>query len=117
MALKGTLKDFGITDILQLSGQQQKTGMLVLKAKEQEVHIAFKDGSIVRAESSTRNKKDLIGGMLVRAEIITEGQLETALDVRRRTLKRLGEVIVSMRMISPERFRAMLQLQATETLF
>ena len=30
MALKGTLKDFGIADILQLIGQQQKTGVLVL---------------------------------------------------------------------------------------
>ena len=51
MALSGTLKDFGIADILQLIGQQTKTGQLHLKAKDQEVHIAFKDGNIVRAES------------------------------------------------------------------
>ena len=70
MALKGTLKDFGIADILQLIGQQTKTGQLHLKAKDQEVHISFKDGNIVRAESSTRKKKDLIGSMLVRAELI-----------------------------------------------
>src|SRR5512133_2232107 len=111
MALKGTLKDFGIADILQLIGQQQKTGILVLRAKEQEVRIELKDGNIVRAESSTRHKKDLIGAMLVRAEIITETQLETALDVQRRTLKRLGDVLVSMKMIAPERFREMIQLQ------
>ncbi len=72
MALKGTLKDFGIADILQLIGQQGKTGTLHLKSKDQEVHISFKDGEICRAESSTRNKKDLIGAMLVRAELITE---------------------------------------------
>ena len=39
MALKGTLKDFGIADILQLIGQQQKTGTLHLQGRDQEVHV------------------------------------------------------------------------------
>ena len=104
MALKGTLKDFGIADILQLIGQQQKTGTLHLKAREEEVHVGFKDGAIVRAESTTRKKKDLIGNMLVRAELITEQQLEQALETQRRTLKRLGDVLVANRMVTKERF-------------
>lgn len=117
MALKGTLKDFGIADILQLIGQQQKTGTLNLKNKDQEVHVGFKDGSIVRAESSTRKKKELIGAMLVRAEIITEAQLEQALETQRRTLKRLGDVLVQTKAITLERFHQMVQLQVSETLF
>ena len=99
MALQGTLKDFGIADILQLIGQQQKTGTLHLQSKEQEVHVTFRDGSIVRAESSTRRKKELIGNMLVRAELISESQLESALEIQRRTLKRLGDVLVSERIL------------------
>jgi hypothetical protein len=117
MALKGTLKDFGIADILQLIGQQQKTGQLCLANKEQEVNVFFKDGNIVRVESVTRKKKDLIGNMLVRAEIITEAQLEEALETQRRTLKRLGDVLVSSGAITSERFKKMMQLQATETLY
>lgn len=117
MALKGTLKDFGIADILQLIGQQQKTGTLNLKNKDQEVHVGFKDGSIVRAESSTRKKKELIGAMLVRAEIITEAQLEQALETQRRTLKRLGDVLVQTKAITLQRFHQMVQLQVSETLF
>ncbi|HET9450444.1 MAG TPA: DUF4388 domain-containing protein [Aggregicoccus sp.] len=117
MALQGTLKDFGIADILQLIGQQQKTGTLHLQTREQEVQVTFRDGSIVRAESSTRRKKELIGNMLVRAELITESQLESALEIQRRTLKRLGDVLVSERILSDERFRQMMQLQATETLY
>lgn len=117
MALKGTLKDFGIADILQLIGQQTKTGTLHLKQKDQEVHIAFKEGSIVRAESSTRNKKDLIGAMLVRAEMITDAQLEFALDIQKRTLKRLGDVLTTQGMVTAEKFKAMVQLQTTETLY
>ncbi|MBL8954938.1 MAG: DUF4388 domain-containing protein [Myxococcaceae bacterium] len=117
MALKGTLKDFGIADILQLIGQQGKTGTLHLKASHQEVHIHFREGAIIRAESSTRNKKDLIGTMLVRAELITEGQLQQALETQKRTLQRLGDVLVDMRAISAEKFKQLVQLQTTETLF
>ncbi len=117
MALKGTLKDFGIADILQLIGHQQKTGTLHLTARDQEVHVAFKDGAIVRAESASRKKKDLIGNMLVRAELITEGQLEQALETQRRTLKRLGDVLVAGRMVTKERFAQMVGLQTTETLY
>jgi competence protein ComGC len=117
MALQGTLKDFGIADILQLIGQQGKTGQLCLANKEQEVNVFFKDGNIVRVESVTRKKKDLIGNMLVRAEVITETQLEEALETQRRTLKRLGDVLVSGGAITADRFKKMMQLQATETIY
>ena len=45
MALRGTLKDFGIADILQLIGHQQKTGTLSVKNRDQEVQIHFLDGT------------------------------------------------------------------------
>ena len=41
MALSGTLKDFGIADILQLIGHQTKTGKLVLKNGPEEVDVLF----------------------------------------------------------------------------
>ncbi|MBZ4420013.1 DUF4388 domain-containing protein [Myxococcus sp. RHSTA-1-4] len=117
MSLQGTLKDFGIGDILQLIGQQQKTGTLHLHDKEQEVRVGFKDGHIIKVESLTRKRKDLIGAMLVRSELITEAQLEGALETQRRTLKRLGDVLVSSHALTAERFQSMMQLQATETLY
>ncbi len=117
MALTGTLKDFGIADILQLIGQQQKTGMLYFRDREQEVQVGFRDGSIVKVESITRKRKDLIGTLLVRAELITDTQLEAALSTQARTLKRLGDVLVSSGYLSAERFKHMMQLQATETLY
>ena len=117
MALKGTLKDFGIADILQLIGQQGKTGQLHLKARDQSVVVAFQNGNIVRAESATRNKKDLIGTMLVRAELITEAQLEFALETQKRTLQRLGDVLTQQGVVAADRFKQMVQLQTTETLY
>lgn len=117
MALTGTLKDFGIADILQLIGQQQKTGVLYLKSKDQEVQVFIRDGNIVRAESVTRKKKDLLGNMLVSAELITPQQLESALEIQKRTLKRLGDVLTSTGAITQEKLRQMMRLQVTESLY
>jgi hypothetical protein len=117
MALKGTLKDFGIADILQLIGQQQKTGVLTLKQRSDSVDVTFKDGNICRAETTSRNRKELIGSMLVAASLVSEQQLEFALETQKRTLQRLGDVLVSQGVITADKFKSMVQLQTSETLF
>jgi len=117
MALAGTLKDFGIADILQLIAQQQKTGVLHLRSKDQEVKVGFVDGAIVSAESATRKKRDLFGHLLVAAELITEAQLELALETQKRSLQRLGDCLISQGVLTKEQYRRMAQLQFSETLY
>ena len=75
MALKGTLKDFGIAEILQLIGQQAKSGVLHLESRDDVIHIAIADGNVVRAESAGRKTRERLGNLLVRAEIITPEEL------------------------------------------
>ncbi len=117
MALKGTLKDFGIADIFQLIGQQTKTGVLHLKSRDEEVQIAFSAGNIVRADSSSRQKRDLLGTMLINAALISPGQLEECLDEQRRTLQRLGDILIDKRYLTSEKLKEMYQLQVSETIY
>jgi hypothetical protein len=117
MALAGTLKDFGIADILQLIAQQQKTGVLHLRSKDQEVKVGFVDGAIVSAESATKKKRDLFGHLLVAAELITEAQLEMALETQKRSLQRLGDCLISQGVLTKDQYRRMAQLQFSETLY
>jgi hypothetical protein len=117
MALQGTLGDFSIADIFQLIGQQQKTGVLHLHGKEEEVHISFKDGNVVKAESAARRRKELLGHMLVRAEIIAQAQLDAALEEQKRTLRRLGDILISNGALSREALKETTHLQTTETLY
>jgi hypothetical protein len=117
MALKGTLKDFGIADILQLIGQQQKTGVLWVKSKPEEVSVSFREGLVVRALSKTRQSRELLGTMLVNSGMLQESELEAALEIQKRTLKRLGDVLVSEGKVSAEQLRQMAQLQTTETVY
>lgn len=119
MALRGTLKDFGIAEILQLIGQQAKTGVLHLesRSKDSEIHVSFYQGNVVRAEDVSRRKRDFLGRMLVDAQILSEAQLGEALEEQKRTLRRLGDILIDRGMIERERLKEMAQLQATETLY
>lgn len=117
MALSGTLKDFGIADILQLIGQQAKTGVLYVSSRSMEVEVSFVGGNIARAVSRARRSRDLLGAMLVRRGLVSEEALEKALEVQARTLKRLGDILVAQGRITSEQLRQMMRLQTTETLY
>jgi hypothetical protein len=117
VALKGTLKDFGIAEILQLIGQQAKSGVLHLESRDDAIHIAIADGNVVRAESSGRKARDRLGTMFVRAGLLRPEELEYALEAQKRTLRRLGDVLVSLQLVSKQDLRDMTALQTTETIY
>jgi len=117
VALQGTLKDFPIADIFQLIGQQRKTGFLVLKREDQEVKVFFHKGKIFRAQPSNRSGMDLLGDTLVRAELITEEQLEEGLSIQRKTLQRLGDILVQQGLVDRETVQKVANLQISETIY
>ena len=117
MALKGTLKDFGIAEILQLIGQQAKSGVLHLQSKDDEIHIVMSGGNVVSAEYAGRKAKERLGNLLVRADIINRNQLRAALDTQKRSLRRLGDILMEMGAVQKDELRQMTSLQTTETVF
>ena len=117
MALTGTLKDFGIAEILQLIGQQSKSGVLHLQNRSEEIHVVMWHGSVVSAEYAGRKARDKLGSLLVRAGLITQEQLDDALSAQKRTLRRLGDILVELGMVTKEQLREMTALQTTQTLY
>lgn len=117
MALKGTLKDFGIAEILQLIGQQAKSGVLHLESRDDTIHIAIADGHVVRAEAAGRKARERLGTMLVRAELISKEELEYALELQKKSLRRLGDLLVELGLVSKGDLRGMTALQTTETVY
>ncbi|GAC1542075.1 MAG: hypothetical protein NVS2B9_09110 [Myxococcales bacterium] len=117
MALSGTLKDFGIADILQLIGHQTKTGSLLLKNAREEVEVSFIEGNVVFASAKVRETQDFLGALLLRADLLTEQQLEQALQQQQRSLKRLGDILLELKLVSRAALSQMMRLQTTETLY
>ena len=117
MALQGTLKDFSITEIIQLIGQQLKTGVLRIRRGKDVVEIYFVDGMIVHVYSNYRGEKDLIGEILVKAQLITEEQLERVLKIQKETLKYLGEILVELQLLTREDILKVISTQIYETIY
>ena len=117
MALSGTLKDFSIADILQLIGHQTKTGRLTLKTGTDEVEVFFVDGNVVFASEKSRDSRDLLGSLLLRAELVSKERLDDALAIQQRTLKRLGDILVDNASVTHAQLAQMMRLQTTETLY
>lgn len=117
MALKGTLKDFGIADILQLIGQQMKSGVLHLQGPDGEIHVALAEGAVVRAEATGRKTREKLGTMLVNAGLLGKDELTYALDVQKRTLRRLGDILRELDLVTVADLREMTALQTTETVY
>ena len=76
MALEGTIKDFGLADILQLIGIQRKTGVLTLRNEKESVSVQFRDGQVVGADTQLCPLEDRLGAVLVRTGKITEANPE-----------------------------------------
>lgn len=117
MALKGTLGDFALTDILQLIGLQRKSGLLVIRHGDDEVSVGFEAGKVVSAESKERPAELKVGQLLVRSGKITEQRLSEALEIQKKTLQRLGHVLLRHGWIEKEALSRELQLQMTETVY
>ncbi len=119
MALKGTLKDFGLSDIFQLIAHQRKTGVLNLGDRGKDVAVTFDQGKVVGAEPRTdkTREKEKVGEILVKSGILNTEQLARALEVQNHTMKKLGIVLAEQKLITPELFGEVLSFQVRETLF
>jgi hypothetical protein len=117
MALEGTLKDFSLADIFQLIGLQRKTGVLTLRAKDDTVTVTFLDGKVVGADSLNHRLENRLGHVLIRSELLTQDQLNRALEIQKETLQRLGFILVHYGITSVDALKQALQLQILQIIF
>ncbi|MEA2414956.1 MAG: hypothetical protein QOI58_1613 [Thermoanaerobaculia bacterium] len=117
MALEGTLKDFSLADIFQLIGLQRKTGVLTLRAKDDTVTVTFLDGKVVGADSLSHRLENRLGHVLIRSELLTQDQLNRALEIQKETLQRLGFILVHYGIITVDALKQALQLQILQIIF
>jgi hypothetical protein len=75
VALHGNLRDFGIGEVFQLIGQQQKTGVLEVSDERTRLRITFEGGAVVYGERAGAYEQAALGDMLVRAGLVTPQRL------------------------------------------
>lgn len=117
MPLRGQIEDYGLADALQLVAKSQKSGMLRCDSDADDLRLLIESNWIVSAESAGRPNDAKLGNRLVRAGVITDGELGTALVRRARTSEPITEILLDEQLATVDTLKQFATLLATETVF
>ncbi|OLB13187.1 MAG: hypothetical protein AUH07_06600 [Gemmatimonadetes bacterium 13_2_20CM_70_9] len=116
MAIKGSLKEASLPDVLQLLALGQKTGCLSIADRSNFGYIYFDKGRICYA--SIVNRRDRLGDILVKHEKITSEHLDAAIHRQSKEHgKKLGEILVGMGVITQADLERYMRVQIEESVF
>ncbi|HKV52335.1 MAG TPA: DUF4388 domain-containing protein [Gemmatimonadaceae bacterium] len=117
MAIKGSLREASLPDVLQLLAMGQKTGCLSVTDRSNFGYIYFDRGRISYA--SIVNRRDRLGDMLVKAAVLTQAELDGAIDVQgtQHRHKRLGEILIEQQILSREELHRYIRIQIEEAVY
>jgi tetratricopeptide (TPR) repeat protein len=116
MAIKGSLKEASLPDVLQLLSLGQKSGCLSVTDRNEFGYVYFDKGKICYA--SIVNRRDRLGDILVKNGKISQAQLDGAIDQQRKVRgKRLGEILVDQQSITRQDLEAYMRIQIEEAVY
>ncbi len=116
MAIKGSLREASLPDVLQLLAMGQKSGCLSVTDRSNFGSIFFDRGRISYA--SIVNRRDRLGDVLVKNGVLSQQQLDAAVTLQgRQRQKRLGEILVEQQMISRDVLHRFIHIQIEEAVY
>jgi tetratricopeptide (TPR) repeat protein len=118
MAIEGPLQELSIQDVLQLLDLAHKTGVLTIRSE------SLDDEAIVHFSKGAivfavrRRSTRRLGQLMIRAGKLTQRELDSALELQRRDpTRRLAEVLLEMGSITEEELERQLRFQMEETIY
>ena len=117
MAIKGSLKEASLPDVLQLLAMGKKTGCLAVTHRNNFGYIYFDKGRICYA--SIVNRRDRIGDILVKARLDHAGAARRG-DRRagaRTATSGIGELLVAQGAITRDALHEQIRLQIEEAVY
>ncbi|HEX3273424.1 MAG TPA: DUF4388 domain-containing protein [Gemmatimonadales bacterium] len=116
MAIKGSLKEASLPDVIQLLFLGRRTGCLALADRHNFGTIYLDEGHIVY--SAIVNRRDRLGDILVRNGRISAEQLEQAIARQGGEREsKLGEILVELGHLSREELESYMRLQIEEAVY
>ncbi|MBN1304710.1 MAG: DUF4388 domain-containing protein [Anaerolineales bacterium] len=113
MALRGNLRDFTITQLLNLINLARKTGTLIVEGPNETAEIAFREGKLAYAKIG--QEENGLAMILHRSKQLSANQYEVVLQrAESMTDKELGLTLINAGYISQEDILANLQQYFTD---
>ena len=116
MAIKGSLKEASLPDVIQLLFLGRRTGCLAVADRQNFGYIYLADGRICYA--SIVNRRDRLGDILVKGGRISAEQLQAAIQQQESAREqKLGEILVSTGAIRRKELEDYMRLQIEEAVY
>jgi tetratricopeptide (TPR) repeat protein len=116
MAIRGSLKEASLADVIQLLFLGRRSGCLSVADRQRHGSIYFEDGWISYA--TIVNRRDRLGDMLLSSGIITRAQLDQALALQGTApSRRIGDLLLDMGLVSPAELRRHVRTQIEEAVY
>jgi hypothetical protein len=113
--LEGDLAGFAVPDILSLLSMGQRTGVFVLERPDEESKLFVREGRPVFAVATRSDLR--LGAMLVRMGRLKEQDLDRVLARQEGAPQKLGEMLLSEKVLSEEELASFLKVQVSEVIF
>ncbi|MGB5923148.1 MAG: DUF4388 domain-containing protein [Syntrophobacteria bacterium] len=111
VGFRGNLKSVALPTILQILSTDNRTGVLHFEQGQTVRAICLKDGRIVAASGRERQR---LGQILYDRGLISQEQLEEALEKTKEEKKRLGEVLLDLEYINEDSLKELIRYQIQE---
>ena len=115
MAIRGSLREASLPDVLQLLALGKKTGCLSVTDRSSFGYIYFDKGRITYA--TIVNRRDRLGEILVKNGVVTSEALQGAVAAQGAHNKRLGQVLVERELLSADDLKQYIHVQIEEAVF
>lgn len=116
MAIRGSLREASLPDVVQLLAMGKKTGCLSVTNRRQFGSVYFEDGRITYA--AIVNRRDRLGDILVKSGAISQADLDEAIAHQSaHPDMRLGEILLALGKIGREQLRHYIRHQVEEAVY
>ncbi len=114
--IQGNLETMPLSDVLQWLAQGNKTGVLQIRSiKGINKKVYFSRGRVLSTASS--DPREYLGQFLISRGLLTEDQLNMAMETQLQTGIKLGKILVTVGILDEDDLKAMLRLKAEEGLY
>jgi hypothetical protein len=115
MALEGNVRDFGLSEILQLIALQKKTGMLSITG-EQAMVIYFREGQVVSTRDRRKLASDPFRDYILKYGFISAEEMDRIQQIQTETNLDLTDILVSEKKFSADEIQIIFAEQIQETI-
>jgi hypothetical protein len=116
MALQGNLRDFSVSEILQLLGTQKKTGCLMLQKDADKANLFVHEGRVVSGREPGMKHDDPLLAFLRRIKRFSDEQHRGLLAIHKETGRDLEDLIINGRYMEQDELAGYVERQILDTL-